>query len=72
MYMLGTFVPIQEIKLIDTCNQKRLLEELVYSVLMQDFLADDREIVVVEDGSAFRAARARRRSTMSRYFEGPS
>lgn len=38
--------------LIDTYNQERFIEEAIVSVLEQDFPASDREILVVDDGSA--------------------
>lgn len=38
--------------LIDTFNHERFIEEAVCSVLAQDFLAADREILVVDDGSS--------------------
>src|ERR1700757_4996689 len=38
--------------LIDTYNHERFIEEAIVSVLEQDFPASDREILVVDDGSA--------------------
>ena len=38
--------------LIDTYNHDRYLEEVVVSVLAQDFPSAEREILVVDDGSA--------------------
>jgi glycosyltransferase involved in cell wall biosynthesis len=40
--------------LIDTYNHERFIEHAIVSVLEQDFPASDREIVVVDDGSADR------------------
>jgi GT2 family glycosyltransferase len=40
--------------LIDTYNHERFIEEAIVSVLEQDFPASDREIIVVDDGSADR------------------
>jgi hypothetical protein len=37
--------------LIDTYNHERFIEKAVVSVLEQDFPADEREIVVIDDGS---------------------
>jgi hypothetical protein len=37
--------------LIDTYNHERFIEEAIASVLEQDFPAEDREILVVDDGS---------------------
>jgi glycosyltransferase involved in cell wall biosynthesis len=38
--------------LIDTYNHERFIEQAIVSVLEQDFPASDREILVVDDGSA--------------------
>jgi len=38
--------------LIDTYNHERFIEQAIVSVLEQDFPASDREIIVVDDGSA--------------------
>lgn len=40
--------------LIDTYNHERFIEQAIVSVLEQDFLASDREILVVDDGSTDR------------------
>jgi alpha-1,6-rhamnosyltransferase len=40
--------------LIDTYNHERFIEQAIVSVLEQDFPASDREIIVVDDGSADR------------------
>src|SRR5260370_14690017 len=40
--------------LIDTYNHERFIEQAIVSVLEQDFPAADREIIVVDDGSADR------------------
>jgi hypothetical protein len=40
--------------LIDTYNHERFIEDAIVSVLEQDFPASDREILVVDDGSADR------------------
>src|SRR5256885_1179519 len=37
--------------LIDTYNHERFIEQAIVSVLEQDFPRDDREIIVVDDGS---------------------
>jgi glycosyltransferase involved in cell wall biosynthesis len=38
--------------LIDTYNHERFIEQTIVSVLEQDFPTADREIIVVDDGSA--------------------
>jgi glycosyltransferase involved in cell wall biosynthesis len=40
--------------LIDTYNHERFIEQAIVSVLEQDFPADDREILIVDDGSTDR------------------
>ncbi len=40
--------------LIDTYNHERFIEQVITSVLEQDFPAADREILVVDDGSTDR------------------
>ena len=40
--------------LIDTYNHERFIEQALHSVLAQDYPADLREIIVVEDGSTDR------------------
>jgi hypothetical protein len=42
--------------LIDTYNHERFIEKAIVSVLQQDFPADTREIIVVDDGSTDRTA----------------
>jgi len=42
--------------LIDTYNHERFIEQAIVSVLEQDFPATDREIIIVDDGSADRTA----------------
>jgi glycosyltransferase involved in cell wall biosynthesis len=47
--------------LIDTYNHERLIEQAINSVLEQDFPASEREVIVVDDGSADRTAKIVRR-----------
>lgn len=42
--------------LIDTYNHERYIEQAILSVLEQDFPRDDREIIVVDDGSTDRTS----------------
>jgi len=42
--------------LIDTYNHERYIEQAIVSVLEQDFPEDDREIIVVDDGSTDRTS----------------
>lgn len=50
--MAKTFASV----LIDTYNHERFIEQAIVSVLEQDFPADEREIIVVDDGSTDRTA----------------
>lgn len=47
--------------LIDTYNHERFIEKAIVSVLEQDFPAEEREIIVVDDGSTDRTAEIVRR-----------
>jgi glycosyltransferase involved in cell wall biosynthesis len=59
--------------LIDTYNYGHYVEEAVSSALMQDFPMDEREILVVDDGSTDdTAARLRRFGNAIRYLRKPN
>lgn len=59
--------------LIDTYNYGRYVEEAIESVLAQDFHVDEREILVVDDGSTDDTAeRVRRFGSAINYFRKPN
>ena len=59
--------------LIDTYNYGRYVEEAIESVLAQNFPVDEREILVVDDGSTDDTAeRVRRFGSAINYFRKPN
>jgi len=57
--------------LIDTYNHERFIEQVITSVLEQDFPAADREILVVDDGSTDRTADSLYLSVRKRWLPIP-